>query len=249
MVRLGEPRGAPVEERRIGEVRRDVGRRRRADRQAVGGDPGRHRREEHVRQAVVAEEPGAARRRRQRPERLDAGEIGADRLVRLEAAIASPQVHRAGGPQRGEARVHLGDEAARQRPRRAGRRPEPAVGMALGQRLGDGEAVPEHAGAARLLDAQRRHGAGRAEVGEHRREGGRVHRRGVQRHRQAEAREHQPAAQGPARMAAVADGEMIGHRPPLPRRRPPGQARRAAARARRLPAFVIADRGLGGTQR
>ena len=69
-----------------------------------------------------------------------------------------------------------------------------------------------------LADAQRRDGEGGAETREQKRQFRGVEPRRADIDRKPEMREHQPAAQRPARVAPVADGEDVGHgAPPRPR--------------------------------
>ena len=211
----------------------DVGRGLRPDRQAVGGDPRRHRREEDVGERVAAEEPGAVAAVRARAIAQSASmraRSARDRRVRHEADVGPAQVHRAGVAQGGEARVHLRREAARerrapagsagQRPR-SGWRSASVSAIASESQSRRSRRPPRRAAPARCAPRRSRRAA-RANVG--RVEPARV----AHRHRQPEAREHQPAAQRPARIAAVADRQDVGHRVPpgsrLPRRRRGGQA-------------------------
>ena len=66
-----------------------------------------------------------------------------DGRVRHEAGVAPAQVHRAGVAQGGEAGMHLRREGPRQAAGRRVGRPEAGLGVALGQRLGDRERIPD----------------------------------------------------------------------------------------------------------
>ena len=196
----------------------DVGRGRRPDRQAVAGDPGRHRREEDVgerssrrrargrRRAPPGPSPRAPRCRarsagRPRPARSRRS-TGAGSSGRRRAGRRSPNASPPRGP--------------RARPRAAGSAGQrPALGVALGQRLGDRERVPEQR--SRPAPSTRSAGTVRAppkpastarerracRAGRSRTVTGRPKRANMQ-----------PAAERPARIAAVADREDVGHRVP-----------------------------------
>ena len=116
--RVGEADRPPGAKRRIGEMGGDIVRGPRADRQVVGGDAGGDGREEDVREAVVAEEPAARTTGGVRARSTRATRCG-QRRPHLRAGartrVAAPKVHRAVPAQRGEARVHLGDQTAGKR--------------------------------------------------------------------------------------------------------------------------------------
>ncbi len=128
---------------------------------------------------------------------------------RHEARVTAPQVHRTVPAQRGEARMHLGHEAAGMRPQARLAGPEPAVRVALGQGLGHGERVPDHDRLA--LDPQSGHQRRGGELRKRAGKIGGVHGRQHGLHRQAETREHQPAAKRPARIRPIANRQHIAH--------------------------------------
>lgn len=85
----------------------------------------------------------------------------------------------------------------------------PGLGMALGQRLGDGDGLAHHDPLGR---AHRRDHPGRGVALQEARQLVGIEPRALAADRDAEPLEQESAAQGPARIGAVGDGECIGHR-------------------------------------
>lgn len=180
-------------------------------REIVGGDPCGHGGEEGVRRRVAAEEPGTVRAEadpRQCPEVLDPGEVAQNFVPGRGVGVAQPQIHRTIAPERGETGVHLCRQGSGHGAGGGILGPESGPGVAFGERLGDGVRVPHHLALGR---AHRGHQPGGREIGEKPVEVVGVEDSRVAGHRQAELLEEKPAAQGPARIAAVADGKVIGH--------------------------------------
>jgi hypothetical protein len=113
-----------------------------ADRQVVGGDPAGDGGEEGIRRGIGAAEPGGGgfrRLARPGPEGFQAGKVGQHLLGRLAVGVADAQVHRAMAAQRGEARVHFGGKDAGGGAGMGIGGPEPGLGVAGRQFLGDGD--------------------------------------------------------------------------------------------------------------
>ncbi len=108
--------------------------------------------------------------------------------------------------------MHFGDHIARHRTGGGVGRPVAGIRVAFGQRFGDGNGFADHLA---VGQTHRRHLPRRGIAGEHLIEVIGVEDAGFDFDGNPEFLEQQPAAQRPAGIGAVADGEIIGHGGPV----------------------------------
>ena len=195
----------------MGQVGRHIGLRRWPNRQVISGDSRRHRGKERICHRIVSAEPRAGCAGYSAgigPDQFQPRQIGQDRRGRGALGVRQPQVHRAVAAQRRKAGVHLGGQRAGGGAGARVFRPMARARVAAGQFLGNGEAFGHHGA---IAAQQRRGSAGRGEITQQKRQFIGVEPGGPDLYRNAKGIEQQPAAQRPAGIAAVADGECIGH--------------------------------------
>ncbi len=209
---IGPAHRPPAAKGRVGQMGRDIGLRLGSDWQVVGGDPGGDRREKGIRRRIGAEKPRPARpepRPCTRPDQLQPGNICQNLGARGAVLIAGQKVHGAIAPQLAKTRMHLGHHIARHHPCRGVLRPVARIGVPFGQRLQNGDAFADHFALGR---ADRGHLSCGLEVRQKPLQIVAVKDTGMHPNLYPELFEHQPAAQGPAGITSVANGQIIGHR-------------------------------------